>query len=275
MHSGDIPTETVIYPLYQCCFPCCFPCFPAHGWLMMQDIKTSPDYHPDHRISILGAANQCFKLRHGWPSHLDQLEAGLPSRFAGSPKSCKDPKSRASKRKIWADRAGVDKASAPGHEIPSWDPSRLLKKLLDIMPHTATAQSQKSKMPKVLQKDKRYRMRLGETLQMGLKTCCFEVLPLLDLPQLELYTGIWHCWPGSTTSSETLTLRLATADWRTGRSALASVMRSGSNLQAKGLRARANCVRATNYPLCKRKYTQQYDNIITSPWLEDSNCRML
>ena len=156
MHSGDIPTETVIYPLYQCCFPCCFPCFPAHGWLMMQDIKTSPDYHPDHRISILGAANQCFKLRHGWPSHLDQLEAGLPSRFAGSPKSCKDPKSRASKRKIWADRAGVDKASAPGHEIPSWDPSRLLKKLLDIMPHTATAQSQKSKMPKVLQKDKRY-----------------------------------------------------------------------------------------------------------------------
>lgn len=271
MHSGDIPTETVIYPLYQCCFPC----FPAHGWLMMQDIKTSPDYHPDHRISILGAANQCFKLRHGWPSHLDQLEAGLPSRFAGSPKSCKDPKSRASKRKIWADRAGVDKASAPGHEIPSWDPSRLLKKLLDIMPHTATAQSQKSKMPKVLQKDKRYVWGLEKHSKWDWKHVVLKSYHFLISHSLSFIQAFGIADPGSTTSSETLTLRLATADWRTGRSALASVMRSGSNLQAKGLRAHANCVRATNYPLCKRKYTQQYDNIITSPWLEDSNCRML
>lgn len=42
-------------------------------------------------------------------------------------------------------------------------------------------------------------MRLGETLQMGLKTLGFEVLPLLDVPQLELPTGIaWHRGPGST-----------------------------------------------------------------------------
>lgn len=133
----------------------------AGSWCkMMQDIiKTSPDYH---RISILGAANQCFfSLRHGWPSHLDQLEiaGGWASqqvcRITQELQRSQEPCLKTEDiRQIWADRAGVDKASAPGHEIPSWDPSRLLKKLLDVMPHTATAQSQKNKMPRVLQKDK-------------------------------------------------------------------------------------------------------------------------
>ena len=66
----------------------------------------------------------------------------------------------------------------------------MLKKLLDVMPRSA----KRIEMPKMLREKLELLHEAWRNTPNGIRNMLFEVLPVLDVPQLELYTGnAWHC----------------------------------------------------------------------------------